>query len=414
MQAEIITVGTELTLGEVVNTNARYLADQLRQLGIAAPWQVTVDDDPARIRSAIHQASSRAQLILICGGLGPTNDDQTMVATAAALGCELTVDLPYWCRLRARLLERTPGRAVGAGNKHQARYLAGGTPLQNPVGMALGVYKEVAGHVYAVLPGPPKELRAMVAQSLVPKLRQAGHGIGIATRLLHFVGRPESLLATEATAVVADPAVTVTTYVQPDEIQLRLTLSGMPPAAATTALDGAVTRIKAALSPYYVGEGAGVTLAGQVVRQLTAQHKTVTGAESLTGGLFQATLCGVPGASKVFAGGFVTYAAAAKEALLGVPVATVETAGVVSAATAAAMATGCRERLAADFGLAFTGVAGPESLEEHPAGTVWLGLAERGQSPVTKLLHLPGLDRQAVRLQSVQEGLLMLYQRLTK
>lgn len=413
MEAEIIAVGTELTLGQVVNTNTRYLADQLGRLGIVAPWQVTVDDDPERIREAIHQASVRARLIIICGGLGPTADDQTMAATAAALECGLTVDTAYWRELKARLAERTGG-LIRPENEHQARYLAGGEALKNPVGMALGAYKEVAGRTYVVLPGPPKELTAMVEKSLLPRLREAGLGAGIDSRLLHFVGRPESLLAVEATRAVADPKIAVTTYVQPTEIQLRLTIVGLATGPATAALDGAVARIKTALGPYYVGEGAGVTLAGQVVHALAAQGKTVTGAESLTGGLFQATICGVPGASRVFAGGFVTYAARAKEKLIGVSPATIANEGVVSAATAAAMATGCRDRLATDFGLAFTGVAGPEELEGQPAGTVWLGLAERGREPVTKLLHLPGLERQAVRLQSVQEGLLMLYQRLQK
>lgn len=384
----MIAVDTGLTQGRTKDVNNRYLVTQLERLGLMTPWQLTVADDRDRIQTAIAQAQQQAHLVIIWGDLG----EAMMTAIAAALGCGLVAD-----------------QAQGL-----AYSLVGSQVLKNPLGGTPGLYQAVNDNLYVILPGTPADLAAVVTTSLLPRLRQLGWGGENYWRRLYFVGWAPAQLVSVATQAVDDDRVTITAAVQPTAVQLGLSWAGMPKPRAQAVLDAAATRVQAALAPYYIGTGDGLTLAEQVVQALAARGQTVTGAESLTGGLFQATLCGVPGASQVFKGGFVTYAAEAKERLIGVPAATIATAGVVSAATAAAMASGCRQRLAADFGLAFTGVAGPASLEGHPAGTVWLGLAERGQSPVTQRLHLSGLDRQAVRQQSVQAGLLLLYHRLQK
>lgn len=412
MEVEIISVGSELVLGQIVNTNVAYLADQLRQLNLVAHYQTTVDDEPARIEAALKTARTRAQLVFVCGGLGPTADDQTMPSVARGLGRKLVLDEDHWQAIQRLLKQRAAG--MPAENIRQAYYIEGGQPLANPAGLALGALVTVGETTVGVFPGPPREFKAMVDQSLVPELkRRFPAAKQVTSRLLHFAGRPESLLMDEITAVLGDLPVVATSYVQPDEIQVRLRVDDRPAAAAAPLLDQATRRIVAKEGAYYFGSGEGVTLAGQVVKLLAAAKLTITAAESLTGGLFQSTLCGVSGASKVFAGGFVTYAARAKTKLVGVPAELIAEHGVVSAETAAAMATGARETIGADLGVAFTGVAGPDPLEGQPAGTVYVAIAQAGQPAAAWRLDLAGYrGRQVIRQQSVTRVLLALYRRL--
>lgn len=413
MDAEIISVGTELVLGQVTNTNVPLLARTLSTLDIKAPHQVTVMDDQEQIVTAIDNARQRASLIFVCGGLGPTTDDVTLKSTAAALGTGLKTDDQHWewikGTFKARRIEMLPE------NIQQARYLAGGTPLANPVGLALGSWYEQDGLVVVVLPGPPVEFRAMLEESVQPRLvEKYGTGRRIASRTLNFLGRPESQLMDEIEAATEQfQDMTVTSYVQPSQIQVRINVYDLPTAQANDLLDQVTAAILAVERPYFFGVGDKCTLVAEVVEQLRARRQTITGAESLTGGLFQSTICSVPGASNVFNGGFVTYAAGAKEKLLGIEPEVIAEHGVVSSQTAAQMAEKSRELLDADFALSFTGVAGPDDLEGHPAGTVWLGLAHRGQPTKTKELHLAAyLGRQAVRNLSVQYGLQMVFQAL--
>ncbi|WP_242362632.1 competence/damage-inducible protein A [Limosilactobacillus antri] len=413
MDAEIISVGTELVLGQVTNTNGPLLARTLSAMDIKAPHQVTVIDDQEQIVAAINSARQRASLIFVCGGLGPTTDDVTLKSTAIALGTGLTTDDQHWEWIKetfkARRIKMLPD------NIQQARYLTGGSPLANPVGLALGSWYEHDGLQLVVLPGPPAEFRAMLEKSVKPRLvAKYGTERRISSRTLNFLGRPETQLMAEIEAATAQFSdMTVTSYVQPSQIQVRINVYDLPLAQANDLLEKVTAAILAVESPYFFGFGDKCTLVGEVVKLLTAQRKTITGAESLTGGLFQSTVCSVPGASAVFRGGFVTYAASAKERLLGIDPAVIAGHGVVSAQTAAQMAEKSRERLDADFGLSFTGVAGPDDLEGQPAGTVWLGLARRGQPSQTRELHLAAyLGRQEIRNLSVQYGLQMAFRAL--
>ncbi|KRN59414.1 competence/damage-inducible protein A [Limosilactobacillus secaliphilus] len=406
MEAEIIAVGTEITLGQIVNSNARFLADQLRRLGIESHWQVTVDDDPARISEAIHNAWLRNQLLFVCGGLGPTDDDRTLQSTADALGVDLAVDEDQWQAIQADF-KRRQAKMVPE-NKRQAYFLNGGMPLANPVGLAVGSFWQGKDHTVVVLPGPPREFKAMVSESLLPKLKNL-MGKPIISRNLHFVGCPESELMDRIQAVLPDKRVVATSYVQPDEIQVRLTVHNETTTNADELLNTAQEKILQAVGDYYFGTGEEVSLAKQVVDCLKKKHLHISAAESLTGGLFQATICSVPGASNVFDGGLVTYAIKVKESLLGVPKEVIDQQGVVSAATAEAMASHVQKLLHADIGVGFTGVAGPDSLEGHPAGTVWIGIAFPDHVESFEL-HLSGkLGRQNIRRQSVQRALLRIY-----
>ncbi|MBB1079874.1 competence/damage-inducible protein A [Limosilactobacillus sp. STM2_1] len=413
MDAEIISVGNELVLGQITNTNVAYLAAKLTQLDLTATYQTTVDDDRIRLERVINHALTRSQLVFVCGGLGPTTDDITMPTVAATMGVSLQTDQRHWKWIQEKFNQRQI--SMEPENIRQAKYLVGGEPLANPVGLALGCWYETGGKVIVVLPGPPAEFKAMVDKSLLPKLQDYYHTEKqIISRTLNFLGRPESQLMDEiATVTKNEKAVVITSYVQPTAIQVRLTVRDLPFEEANQRIDRVQAAILQVEEPYFFGVGDNLTLAEVVVNLLRARHLKLTAAESLTGGLFQSTVCSVPGASNVFDGGFVTYAASAKEKLLDIPAMLISKHGVVSSETAAAMGEGCREKFHADIGIGFTGVAGPDSLEGQPAGTVWIGLAIKGRPTVTRQLHLAAyIGRQAIRTLSVQYGLQMIYREL--
>lgn len=415
MNAEIISVGTELVLGQVLNTNAPYLARQLGELDIEADSQLTIPDKLDQLKATVADAWQHFDLVFVCGGLGPTADDITMPGVAAGLQTALQTDEEYWQWIQDTFKERQ--EKMMPENIRQAKYLVGGEPIKNPVGLALGSWYQQGSHCLIVLPGPPAEFKAMVDQEVMPKLKdQFVSGQQIVSRTLHFFGNPESKLMDEIADATADlHEIVITSYVQPAEIQVRMTIHDQAPQRAKQLLDEAQRRIIKAEAPYYFGAGDQVSLAQSVVALLKQKGLRITAAESLTGGMFQSTICSVPGASDVFDGGFVTYAASAKEKMLWIDSQVIDQYGVVSSQTAAAMARNSREQLQVDVGLGFTGVAGPDSLEGHPAGDVWIGLAIAGRPVETHELHLAAYTgRQSIREQAVQYGLQMVYRALQK
>ncbi len=358
---------------------------------------------------------TRAQLVFVCGGLGPTADDITMPTVAKTLGKELQTDEEHWKWIQKTFEQRQI--KMEPENIRQAQYPRGGEPLANPVGLALGCWYGTKGKVVVVLPGPPAEFKAMVEKSLVPKLQQYFQTRKqITSRALNFLGQPESQLMDEIEDATNDiPGISITSYVQPTAIQVRLTVRDLPVIEAEEKIDQAQKAILAVEEPFFFGVGDDLTLAKVVVEQLKNRGWKLTAAESLTGGMFQSTICSVPGASTVFNGGFVTYAASAKEKLLGIPHDTIDQYGVVSSETAAAMAEGCQRKLNVEVGIGFTGVAGPDMLEGQPAGTVWIGLAMKGRPTKTVQLHLASyVGRQSIRTLSVQYGLQLIYRELKK
>lgn len=413
MEAEIISVGDELQRGDIVNTNAAYLAKQLNNLGISVHAQLTVGDDSPAIINSVQEAAHRVQLIFVCGGLGPTADDVTLAAVAASMEEPVKTDEPTWQHLLAIFAERQI--TVQPENKRQAQYI--GELLPNKQGLALGSWLKRGQQRIVVLPGPPAEFKGMVEQAVIPRItKEFKVGSTIQTRALHFLGNPESTLMKELAPLAKEFLdVTITSYVKPTNIEVRLTTTADKLNDAEERFDQVTEKILEKESKFYLGEGKDFSLATKVVGLLKEQQLKITGAESLTGGLFQSTVCSVPGASEIFDGGFVTYAATAKASLLGIPSSLIEKYGVVSSETAQAMAEHSKEKLGSNIGIGFTGVAGPDSLEGQPAGTVWIGLAIDGHKTITKQLHLAGyLGRQEIRLLSVQYGLQMILQSLTK
>ncbi|WP_179394344.1 competence/damage-inducible protein A [Lacticaseibacillus absianus] len=404
MQAELIAVGTELLLGQIVNTNASFLARQLADLGIDSLNQQVVGDNAARLDAAIAQAASRADLIVLIGGLGPTADDLSKQVLAAHLGVPLATDDAALAKLAAYADQWQ--RPLTPNNRVQAMYPAGATVLPNAVGLAVGAVSRVGARRYVLLPGPPKEFEPMVLTQLVPLLMQAlGQHDVLQSRVLRFFGIGESQLVTElADLIAAQTNPTLATYIKDQEVTLRLTARAASAAAADALIDPVEARVQARVGQYFYGYGDENSLAQEVVAALAAQGLQLTAAESLTAGALQASLGTVPGVSAWFQGGFVTYANATKASMLGLDQAVIDADGAVSEATAKAMAAGALRQVDADIAVSLTGVAGPGPNEGQPAGTTWVGLAQRGQAPTATLYHFPG-DRQAVRNRAVKTGL---------
>lgn len=382
MKAEIIAVGTEILTGQITNTNAQFLSEEFAKLGIDVFFQTAVGDNEERLLSVIDLASKRSELVVLCGGLGPTEDDLTKQTLAKYLGRDLVFDEQTNKRLDEFFATRLQF-ARTANNERQAQLIEGSIPLQNSTGLAVGGVLEVNGVTYVVLPGPPSELKPMVLDSLVPLL--SGDHKQLYSRVLRFFGIGESQLVTVLTDLIdnqTDP--TIAPYAKTGEVTLRLSTKADDVTSAKAKLDALEHKILAQktlnsipLEQLLYGYGDDNSMVRVVFDLLKEKHKTITAAESLTAGLFQSSIADFSGASAVFNGGFVTYSIEEKSKMLHIPLEDLQEHGVVSHFTAEKMAEQSRLLTDADFGIGLTGVAGPDSLEGHPAGTVFIGIATR-------------------------------------
>ncbi|SFF97338.1 competence/damage-inducible protein A [Streptococcus equinus] len=382
MKAEIIAVGTEILTGQITNTNAQFLSEEFAKLGIDVFFQTAVGDNEERLLSIIDLASKRSDLVVLCGGLGPTEDDLTKQTLAKYLGRNLVFDEQASKRLDEFFATR-PQFTRTANNERQAQLIEGSTPLQNSTGLAVGGVLEVDGVTYVVLPGPPSELKPMVWDYLVPLL-SSDHK-QLYSRVLRFFGIGESQLVTVLSDLIenqTDP--TIAPYAKTGEVTLRLSTKADNLETAKAKLDELEHKILAKktlnsipLENLLYGYGDDNSMARVVFDLLKQKHKTITAAESLTAGLFQSSIADFPGSSAVFNGGFVTYSIEEKAKMLQIPLKDLQEHGVVSHFTAEKMAEQSRLLTDADFGIGLTGVAGPDGLEGHPAGTVFIGIATR-------------------------------------
>ena len=401
MKAELITVGTEILTGQITNTNAQFLSEEFAKLGIDVFFQTTVGDNEERLLSVIDLASQRSDLIVLCGGLGPTEDDLTKQTLAKYLKRDLVINEEANQRLNDEFATH-PQFVRTANNDRQAQLIEGATPLQNITGLAVGGLVTVDGVTYVVLPGPPSELKPMVLNELVPLL--SGHNERLYSRVLRFFGIGESQLVTVLSDLIdnqTDP--TIAPYAKTGEVTLRLSTKAADEAAAKVKLDQLEQAILAKstldnvpLSELLYGYGDDNSLARVVFQLLKEHHKTITAAESLTAGLFQSTIADFSGASSVFNGGFVTYSMEEKSKLLHIPLEDLQEHGVVSHFTAEKMAEQSRLLTGADIGIGLTGVAGPDSLEGHPAGTIFIGISTKDDCRSIHL-HIGGKSRSDVR-----------------
>ena len=399
MKAEIIAVGTEILTGQIVNTNAQFLSEKLAEIGVDVYFQTAVGDNEARLLSLLEIAQNRSNLVILTGGLGPTEDDLTKQTLAKFLGRDLTFDAQAQAKLDDFFAHR-PDYARTPNNERQAQIVQGSTPLPNETGLAVGGMIEVDGVTYVVLPGPPSELKPMVLNELLPRLTT---GAKLYSRVLRFFGIGESQLVTILSDLIeeqTDP--TLAPYAKTGEVTLRLSTKARSESEARNVLDNLEKEILdrqtfegVDLKDICYGYGEKTSLASVVVEKLK-KHKTITAAESLTAGLFQATLADFPGVSAIFKGGFVTYSLEEKAKILDIPREELKNHGVVSAFTAENMANQARLKTQSDFGISLTGVAGPDSLEGHPAGTVFIGLSQASGTEVVQV-NIAGRSRADVR-----------------
>ena len=400
MKAEIIAVGTEILTGQILNTNAQFLSEKLAEIGVDVYIQTAVGDNEARLLSLLEIARERSELVILTGGLGPTEDDLTKQTVAKFLGKNLVFDAQAQTKLDNFFAQR-PDYDRTSNNERQAQIIQGATPLANETGLAVGGMIEVEGVTYVVLPGPPSELKPMVLNELLPRLTI---GAKLYSRVLRFFGIGESQLVTVLADLIeqqTDP--TIAPYAKIGEVTLRLSTKANSQQEADLALNSLEEQILSrnsfegtSLRDICYGYGESTSLASLVVEELKKRQKTITAAESLTAGLFQASLADFSGVSAIFKGGFVTYSLEEKARMLDISQAELETHGVVSAYTAEKMAEQARAKTESDFGISLTGVAGPDSLEGHPAGTVFIGLSQASGTEVIRV-NIGGRSRADVR-----------------
>ena len=396
MIAEIVAVGTELLMGQVLNTDAQYIARRLSELGVTLHRQVVVGDNPARIREAIHTAIGRADVVITTGGLGPTADDITKETCAEALG--LPMERSPEAEKQVRGWFARNNYPMTENNLRQADFAKGAIILENHNGTAPACIVEKDGKAVINLPGPPRELMPLFAESVAPYLARRS-GAVIVSRYMRVFGMGESAVESRLHDMMENSLnPTVAPYCSTGEVQLRLTVRVAHESEAAALLDPAEREIRARLGNvvYAVTDDPEYTMEQALVKALCAAKKTMVTAESCTGGMITSKIVNVSGASDVFLEGCVTYSNAAKMRTLGVKAETLEKFDAVSRETALEMAEGARRRADADYAVSVTGLAGPGGgTPEKPVGTVWLGLATR-EGVQARLLQLHG-NRERIR-----------------
>jgi nicotinamide-nucleotide amidase len=402
MRGAVLAVGTELLLGDVVNSNAAWLGGQLAAAGVEVVASAAVGDDTARLVAALEYHLRDADVVVLSGGLGPTVDDLTRDAVALACSAPLVRSASLEQVLRDKFAAYQVAMAPEV--LRQADVPIGAEVLDNPVGTAPGLWVAFGSKLVIALPGPPHELRA-VSESVWPRLA-ALSGTVVTTRQVLVAGIGESNVATLVEAAVTlPPGVTLSYLAGGAVVRVRFTTAGDP-----SVLEPLVTAVDLVLGDDVWGHDRD-TLDGVLHTALEAAGQTVAVAESLTGGLLGAALSARSGSSLTFRGSLVVYATDLKETLAGVPAEVLSAEGAVSPDTALALAHGARHRLGADWGLGVTGVAGPTEQEGKPVGTVHVAVSGPGGSEV-RSLRLPG-DRDRVRTLTVTYALDLLRRHLT-
>jgi len=409
MNAEIIAAGSELLTAERVDTNSLYLTAELNNIGVEVVAKMVIGDDRDRLAEAVRASLSRSQILSLSGGLGPTEDDVTREAVAAALDRKLVFHAEIATQLEERFA-RMKRRMVEV-NKRQAFVIEGADVLPNDRGTAPGQWVEESGAVAMLLPGPPHELKAMFERQCLPRLQRIVPAQAIRTLLLRVTGMPESDLDQLISPVYKkylNPATTILAGNGDIQVHLRARCASTGEAEALLAEVGAP--IEALLGDKVYSRN-GDALEVVVGEMLHKAHATVTVAESLTGGMLGERITTVPGSSRYFAGGFITYTNEMKVELLGVDPQIIARCGAVSRETAEAMAAGARRRANSTYALAVTGVAGPDSGgEAAPVGTVYVAVADEEKSVAVHRQFLG--DRTRIRMFTTQMALDLLRRRL--
>lgn len=408
MNAEIISVGTELLLGHTINTDTSFVARELSPIGVNLLYSCTVGDNPERLRAAVQTALERSDVLITTGGLGPTGDDLTKETVAAAAGKKLVLHQESL----DRIIRHFRGRPLGETQKKQAMLPEGCTVLPNDCGTAPGCgFRTDAGKIVVMLPGPPSELVPMLKNYAVPFLAD-GEKAAVVSRFVHVFGLGEGYVAEQIADLCEGANPTAATYAKEDEMFVRVTARAESRETAAKLCEPVVQELKKRLGAflYAVDEDS---LEAVVVRELTERNQTLATAESCTGGMLSERITDIPGASAMFHMGVVTYANEIKTLLLGVPEETLREFGAVSPQTARAMAEGIQKKSGATYGVGITGIAGPDGgTPEKPVGLVYLALCDGKNTWVRKLNANPRRCRAYVRHMAASNALDMVRRRI--
>ena len=408
--AEIVAIGSEMLLGELVDTNSAWISQRLAALGVGIYRHTTVGDNKDRIVTAIKEAAARSDLVLTTGGLGPTSDDLTNECLALVAGRKM-VEYPE-ARKHVDEMFRRFGRKPTPSNYKQVLFPEGSELIPNPRGTAMGALLEIDDALVATFPGVPMEMKGMFEETVEPLIKSRSQG-SIVSRTLWFTGIGESDLAERVQDFLDASDPTVAPLAGQGKVRLRVTTRAATPEDAEKKIEPVAEEILSRLGEFYFGEDD-ETLESSVGQLLKDRGATLALAESCTGGLLAKRLTDAPGSSAYFTEGLVTYSNEAKERLLGVTQETLMEYGAVSEAVAKEMAEGVRKVSGSDYGLSVTGVAGPGGgTEKKPVGLVWLGLADAdGTIAVGLDLSAWAASREAIRERSANKALDLLRLRL--
>ncbi|MBS2969058.1 competence/damage-inducible protein A [Metabacillus sp. KIGAM252] len=410
-KTEIIAVGSELLLGQIVNSNAQFISGELAEMGFNTYYHTVTGDNAGRLRAAIEVAQSRSNVIIFTGGLGPTKDDLTKETIASHLNVNLVTDDEAMSSIEDYF--KKVNRTMTENNRKQALVLEGAHILKNDTGMAPGMALEADGIVYILMPGPPSEMRPMFSNYARPYLLELlGEQEKIMSRVLRYFGIGESQLEADLEDLIdGQTNPTIAPLAGDGEVTLRLTARHKEATTATQLLNELEQTINARVGDYFYGYES-TSLLQEVTDQLIERKITISSAESLTGGLFSEQLTTVKGTSSVLKGGIVCYSNSVKQNLLRVKPETLENHGAVSRQCAREMAENIRRLAESDIGISFTGVAGPEPMDNQPVGTVYIGIASEAQTEVHEL-KLAG-SRDGIRKRTVKYGCRLLMKHLEK
>ena len=411
MNAEIITIGDELLIGQVVDTNSAWLGQQLTFNGIRVRQKTAVSDSPAHIIEAITAAAKQSDIILLTGGLGPTKDDLTKQTLAAHFGMKMRLDEDVLQHIIA--LFRRFGREITETNRTQAEVPDGCEVVPNPNGTAPGMWFDRNGKIYVSMPGVPYEMKAMFSDAVLPKLRQRFSLPAIYHRTVMTQGIGESWLSDaleQWEASLKAVNIGLAYLPSPGMVRLRLTAYGDDKAALQAKVDAKIAELPALIGKYIFAM-EDTSLERVVGEILSERNQTFVTAESCTGGYVAHLITSVPGSSQYFLGSTVTYANEAKSSLLGISQDLITSNGAVSEEVVKAMAKNVREKLGADYAISTSGIAGPSGgSEEKPVGTIWIAIASK--SGVEAKVFQFGDNRERNIVRSAQSALMMLYKQL--
>ena len=403
--AEILCVGTELLLGDIVNTNATFLSQRLAELGISVYRHTAVGDNPARLKAALADALENADLVITSGGLGPTYDDLTKETVAEYFGAEMELDAHSLGRIEGYF--KRVGRVMTDNNKKQAMMPRGAVIFDNDYGTApsLAISNENETKTVIMLPGPPSELVPIFREKIIPYLRERSDRV-LVSRNIHIFGMGESMVESKIEDIMKNSTnPTVAPYCKEGEVRLRVTASAESEDIARDMCDEIIEKIAATEVGEYIYGVDIDSLERAAVEFLRARGLTLAFAESCTGGLVAKRITDVAGCSDVFMGSCVTYANEAKMRVLGVKAETLEKYGAVSAETAREMARGARERIGSDVAVSLTGIAGPGGgTQEKPVGTVYLAISTKNGEEVRKLSLSSMRSREYIRMVSASNA----------